>query len=212
MKKITSLFILMTMLPFVANAEIASKAYVDEQDDNLIFGGRDITDGFEHVAFDTMEDFIDNGGVVGFVDQAYGKFSQRISDGTEAIWDVVGDDPHTGLRGEVRNKVDKPGSSKGVAYSNGEGEVYYDNSFNSEYIGDGGIAWKSINLPTPPAACAGTGGSCVLMFVGNDNPAQQKISWEIITRAPTGDAPSTTGAVTTGQYSTNTIGSAFNNN
>ena len=190
MKKITSLFILMTMLPFVANAEIASKAYVDKQDDKLIFGRRDITNGeFELVQFDTMQDFIGQGGVVGLMD---------------------------GLTREVQDmqasKLDTPNDTAGIAYATEESPgMDYDSSFNSEYIGDGGIAWKSINLPTPPAACAGTGGSCVLMFVGNDNPAQQKISWEIITRAPTGDAPSTTGAVTTGQYNTNTIGSKFNN-
>lgn len=44
MKKITSLFVLITMLPFVANAEIASKAYVDGQTNMVVFGDKNWDD------------------------------------------------------------------------------------------------------------------------------------------------------------------------
>lgn len=65
MKKITSVFVIMLFMPFVANAQIASKQYVDERDNIIMVGSANADAETIAAAVTTLEN---GGGIIGLAE------------------------------------------------------------------------------------------------------------------------------------------------
>lgn len=158
MKKFITLFAIITMLPFVARAEIASKAYVDERDNKLIFG----TTTPDAEAVQSVEE---NGGVTGQLHEI------------ETV--IFGDgDDEPGLLGHIsdslKDAVSATQSTDGIMMSsNGDVKVASGPVVDDSLI-SAGITMAKVELPTPPSACETQG--CMLMYLDGN------YTWEVITR------------------------------
>ena len=164
MKRFISLLTIFTMLPFVAHAEIASKAYVDEQDNKLIFG----TTTPDAEAVQSVEE---NGGVAG-----------QLHEIETAIFGDGNDDP--GLVGHIsdsfKDAVSATQSTDGIMMSsNGDVKIASGPVVDDSLIA-AGITMAKIELPTPPSACETAG--CMLMYLNGN------YTWEVVTRN-TGETP-----------------------
>ena len=186
MKKILPIFMMMFMMPFVANAQIASKAYVDEQDNTIIYGNA-------NPDADDVSAIEDAGGVKGYIDS----FASDLFDPNNGIIPRIGEGI-TDLQGDVSDiqtalgdAVSVNQSSDGFLVSdNGSVGIITGNFIDDNMIINEGISLGKLVLPDIPAACSATGGSCSLMYVGGTG-----FVWEVVARN-TGESAPTAGAVT----------------
>ena len=182
-----------------ARAEIASKAYVDEQDNNIIFGREDIV-GF---GYENMDELVESGGVMGrvqsteqsveelnssveelnsSVEELNSSISSRVEDISSEIESVrsstdsfVGDIENINSDLEQRVKT-KQNLNNAFLVTTGNGDVKLTQKVNLSHLA----------FPTPPASCSTKG--CMLMFYNNN------YVWEPVTR-DTNETIATTGAV-----------------
>ena len=183
MKTITAILsaLALIVLAPAANAEIASKAYVDDQDKLLLFGTTTPNPKYE-------EEFWDSGAVYGVM----GGISERVGGVENALTHAV--------------YVEQGGNNKrnALMVTNGSGIV---SLATGGYLTDGNIN-PSANiqlgkmlLPTPGAACETRG--CMLMYYNG------QYVWEAISRE-TNETVSTTGAVSATVSGSNaTVTSAY---
>ena len=198
MKKITSAIMVVLALVAVipsANANIASKEYVDDMDSEWIFGGAPMKPS-------AQQQFISNGGVIGYVDSGLsGKMDAMTVDATPTenstnlvtsggVYDAVESAKNTavGMK-QTSNSFLVTDSNGNVSTANG-GFITNDKISSSAAIEMGKIA-----LPTPPQNCDTYG--CILMRYNG------KYVWELVSR-DTNETISDAGGVNASPTSTTT--------
>lgn len=173
MKRFISLLTIFTMLPFVAHAEIASKAYVDDSDKIMIYGTNNPN-------ADDVSDITNAGGVKGYVDSLgddlFNENDGAITELQNTIGDIQNDvsDLQTGVGDAITVNQSLQGGFLATDQS-GVVNVVTGSFISNDYIApDAEIALGKLKLPTPPQACSTRG--CMLMFYNN------QYIWEPVTR------------------------------
>ena len=212
MKKITSVFVIMLFMPFVANAQIASKQYVDERDNIIMVGSANADAETIAAAVTTLEN---GGGIIGLaefvndvdsditdiLDHLDGKMDAMTVDATPTenstnlvtsggVYDAVESAKNTavGMK-QTSNSFLVTDSNGNVSTANG-GFITNDKISSSAAIEMGKIA-----LPTPPQNCDTYG--CILMRYNG------KYVWELVSR-DTNETISDAGGVNASPTSTTT--------
>ena len=180
----TSILTALALIAVVPNAraEIASKAYVDERDNVLLFGTA--TPDSE-----TLAEYEENGGIVGAID---GKVN---SDDVESIIGNYFDDV-VHVEQEAENAIIVTDANGNMSTATG-GYIT-----NAKISSSADIELGKLHFPTPPSTCSTTG--CMLMFYNN------QYVWEPVTR-DTNETIATTGAVSATATATTTTTSRVRN-
>ena len=198
---------LMLFMPFVARADIASKAYVDDRDKIIIYGTANPTQDQES----EWEDWSGGDGVLGAMrdidDVAYTNLMNAIYGADSPTeqqlndWGSLSDD--NGVLGAIQGLDDEKAdigdleNAVGVAQSVHSGLLVTDSSGNVQVASEGFIQNQHISdsadielgklqFPEPAQACETKG--CMLMYYDG------KYVWEVVTR-DTNESISTTGYV-----------------
>ena len=162
---ITMALALITIMPN-ARAEIASKAYVDDQDTYFLFGGEPLDPKYEG-------DLIEIGGIYGAISNT----SQEVRQISTAMTHAVG-------------KEQLSSKSNALMVTDSGGNI---STATGGYITDGNINPSAaiqlgkLAMPTPPQICETKG--CMLMYYNG------KYVWEVVER-DTSETISTAGYVT----------------
>ena len=179
----TSILMALTLVAGMsaANAQIASKQYVDdretavltgsgtEQEKTAIYQDAEITSS-ELEGASTMVDTIGVTGAVAGMGSAINKLYSAVDDKVNTTQSVY-------------NAIMVTDNSGNVGMQTG-------NFINDDFIQSAGVSLDKLILPSVPAACSATGGSCVLMYVGGTGYV-----WEVVSR-DSNETISTTGSVT----------------
>jgi hypothetical protein len=157
-----------------ARAEIASKAYVDEQGGLLLHGQPG------QLTANDLRDLSENGGISGMLDNYV--LSEQLD--------------HYPLREETMALSDQ--SADAIVVTDSEGQVKLATGApinNAKISSDAGIELGKLAFPTPPTICETKG--CMLMYYDG------KYVWETVTR-DTGETIATTGYVSATPVATTT--------